>query len=349
MGNGRTDSEVRLKRWFCIIEILSQSTYPLSIKGNEKHSGLYPRLVDEEFAENPAHLSQTQISSEIRKIKRDLEKLEELGYVISNTASKPFTYSYNRESSTATANLMKLALDNEMIQAFLLSRDMFKLFEGTELVEAIDRFYSTLSEVYGGEVTPMPIEKKFGPRRLFSEEQSCALDELIYACNNSLEVKMRYRIAYKGRVESIQVKPHKLIQYNDSFYLVALDKSEEFKMYNLCRFTKVDVLDLAFVKRSTDEFDRKLRDSFGVHTGGEKRNVIITFDKKVHQALLEREWHASSKVKETENGVLLRMNVLVNDELAGWIRSWGENVVDVEPSELKTLVNKSLDIKCQEG
>ncbi len=47
MGNGRTDSEVRLKRWFCIIEIVARCSHPLTIRASEYHSGIYPKLVED--------------------------------------------------------------------------------------------------------------------------------------------------------------------------------------------------------------------------------------------------------------------------------------------------------------
>jgi len=320
----------QLKRWLAILESLAAKKYGSKILGDQ---GILEYLQDQGFV---TFDSEGRQNPTVKTIQRDLTSLEELDYIEAvrneSETKKTGVYKINRYRSEGISKLLKLNLSSDMMLALLLTKDLYKLFEGTELTESINDLYTTVTLAYDGEITPCPIIKKFGPHRHFSELQSSILNDLIFACNEQLLVKATYS------QKECTLRPIKLIQYSDAFYLVAqYPNGETPYILHISRFNTVELT----VESYETNFDvnsflnNRLRHSFGISIENEPVEVTLRFTSVVAYMIRERVWHESQKIEEDEQGITLTMNVYPSGELCAWLLGWGKELVGISPESLR--------------
>ncbi|MDC7221817.1 MAG: WYL domain-containing transcriptional regulator [Spirochaetales bacterium] len=78
------------------------------------------------------------------------------------------------------------------------------------------------------------------------------------------------------------------------------------------------------------------RDAWGIWvTGEEPVTVKLRFDKAVAARVKENRWHVSEEVEELEDGSLIWTGLIAEPkEMVPWVRSWGDQVVVLEPEGL---------------
>ena len=90
--------------------------------------------------------------------------------------------------------------------------------------------------------------------------------------------------------------------------------------------------------------EKRLRDSFGVHSGQGDHQVVIRFSENVADYIREKRWHQSQKLKNLSNGdVEISMKLSSLDEIKRWILGWGGQAVAVSPPELVDAVAASIE------
>jgi proteasome accessory factor B len=88
--------------------------------------------------------------------------------------------------------------------------------------------------------------------------------------------------------------------------------------------------------------EKRLRDSFGVHSGEGEYEVVIRFNARAADYVREKKWHESQHLRELKGGgVELRMKLSSLMEIERWILSWGGDATVVKPRELVEAVRKS--------
>ena len=90
--------------------------------------------------------------------------------------------------------------------------------------------------------------------------------------------------------------------------------------------------------------EKRLRDSFGVHSGQEEYDVLIRFTDSVADYIREKRWHPSQKNRELKDGgVELRMKLSSLIEVQRWILGWGGNAIPINPPQLVQGVRESAE------
>jgi proteasome accessory factor B len=85
-----------------------------------------------------------------------------------------------------------------------------------------------------------------------------------------------------------------------------------------------------------------LRDSFGVHSGQGKYDVVVRFDARVADYVREKKWHESQDLRALKSGgVELRLSLSSLVEIERWILSWGGDATVLKPRELAEAVKRS--------
>src|SRR6185503_19870259 len=94
----------------------------------------------------------------------------------------------------------------------------------------------------------------------------------------------------------------------------------------------------AFVRPQKFSLEKRLRDGFGVLTGGGNFDVLIHFDELAADYIRDKRWHASQQLTEAEDGVRLPLKLSSLAEIQRWILSWGGHATVLAPVELADSV-----------
>ncbi len=85
--------------------------------------------------------------------------------------------------------------------------------------------------------------------------------------------------------------------------------------------------------------EKRLRDSFGVHSGEGGHEVVIRFNARAADYVREKKWHESQQLRELKGGgVELRLKLSSLAEVERWILSWGGDAKVLKPRELADAV-----------
>ena len=97
-----------------------------------------------------------------------------------------------------------------------------------------------------------------------------------------------------------------------------------------------------FARPEKFSLEKRLRDSFGVYSGGGEYEVILRFNARVADYVREKKWHASQRLRDLKGGgVELRMKLSSLVEIERWVLSWGSDAVVVKPRELAAAVKEA--------
>ena len=278
-----------------------------------------------------------------RTIKRDIAFLRNgMGYHIDTIRGQGYFLQASNE-------VLPLTFTKEELQALCLGQELFSPFEGTHFGDAIEQVYKKISRIYQKNVNVenekiQRLENAFlihtGPIRRYDSKKEI-IKKLFDAILEQTEIELRYPFDDNLTGAILLVQPHKLIIYKESFYLLGIHKgksSSGFRTYLIDRIIDVTVTDRKFKPKNTSNYEKDLDDSFGILVYGEKKTVRILFDNGIAKYLQERVWHPSQKFKQLRNGLQMEMDILVNEEVAAWLKGFGAAVKKVEPKELRKMV-----------
>ena len=94
----------------------------------------------------------------------------------------------------------------------------------------------------------------------------------------------------------------------------------------------------------TEKFslESRLRDSFGVHSGDGKYEVLLRFNPRAADYVREKKWHSSQELRELKDGgVELSLKLSSLAEIQRWVLSWGGEVKVLKPKELAEAIRES--------
>jgi predicted DNA-binding transcriptional regulator YafY len=166
-------------------------------------------------------------------------------------------------------------------------------------------------------------------------------DALAKATSQREQLKLSYRKPGKKETESRLVDPYHLANINGEWFLFAYDHSrKDIRTFVPARIQQLEKTGKTFVRLQKFSLEKRLRDSFGVHSAEGKFNVIIRFNESVADYIREKRWHESQELREMKNGsVELHLNLSSLAEIERWILGWGGNAVVVQPPSLKKSIS----------
>ncbi len=85
--------------------------------------------------------------------------------------------------------------------------------------------------------------------------------------------------------------------------------------------------------------------SWGIYRGTKPVKVKLLFDRETGISIMDKFYIESQKFIETEEGIILEMDVYITMELISWILGWGNKVKVLEPHSLKEkIINTAKEI-----
>ena len=169
------------------------------------------------------------------------------------------------------------------------------------------------------------------------------LDTLARAVAQRQQLELAYRKPGQGQPEKRLVDPYHLANINGEWFLFAYDHArKDIRTFVPVRIQSVKPTGKAFERSPKFSLEKRLQDSFGVHSGKGNYEVVIRFHARVADYIREKKWHESQRLRELKGGgVELRMRLSSLLEVERWILSWGGDAKVVKPRELAEAVRQS--------
>lgn len=168
-------------------------------------------------------------------------------------------------------------------------------------------------------------------------------DVLIKATAQRRQIQMSYRKPGRSDTEQRIVDPYHLANINGEWYLFAYDHGrKDIRTFAPGRIQSVRQTGKSFPRPQKFSLEKRLRGSFGVHSGQGEFDVIIRFDPRVAYLIREKKWHESQQLHELKNGGVelhLKLSSLV--EIERWVLGWGGDAKVLIPRELFESVRES--------
>ncbi len=165
-------------------------------------------------------------------------------------------------------------------------------------------------------------------------------DMLAKATAARRQLELAYRKPGQAAPERRVVDPYHLANINGEWFLFAYDHGrKDVRTFAPARILEVKETGKTFARPQKFSLEKRLRDSFGVHSAEGQFDVCIRFDASIADYIREKRWHASQKATDLPDGGLeLRMKLSSLVEVERWVLAWAGRAVAVEPKELVEAV-----------
>jgi predicted DNA-binding transcriptional regulator YafY len=280
-----------------------------------------------------------------RTVYRDLDALMFAGFpVVSERRDGRVYYRF-----LDTFRLGDVPFTSDEIMALAFSEDLLRTLEGTVFHDSIRSALQKIRAGLGPDLTKYLAELADafrvlpGPHKNYAEYR-----ETIQVLNDAVlrhrTVNMRYRTGRTGALSTRDLDPYRLWYRSGGLYVVGLDhQSDEIRTFAVDRIRRIGPTDRTFEAREDFDFDVYIGSSFGVIAESPVR-VRIRFDRRWATYVRERTWHESQAFEARAGGKLeLSMDVGSTPDLRTWILSFGSGAEVLEPSSLRSEVQREFE------
>lgn len=287
-----------------------------------------------------------------RTIRRDLQALEEAGFPVYDDRSRDD----GRTRWTMNGQAFKClsaGLTLSELCALYFSRTLLEALAGTpfrdELEGAFDKLGASLTPHMRQFLDQLPrvIASKPDPLRRRPGDNSGRQQQIV---GRALEATLHHRQATltyysrsSERTKTYLVHPYRLAYAQGGLYLLAhVPEYGEVRTFAVERIEDISLAEERFTPLE-DLPEDAFPHSLGVHSGTPER-VTIEFERAVADYVRAREWHQSQAWTEMPGGgLLLTLDVCVDQALRSWILSFGPFARVVAPDHLARAIAEQFE------
>jgi predicted DNA-binding transcriptional regulator YafY len=167
-------------------------------------------------------------------------------------------------------------------------------------------------------------------------------DVLAKAVSQRQQLELHYRKPGQ-KAETRIVDPYHLANINGEWFLFAFDHArKDIRTFAPARIQSAKPTGKNFERTQKFSLEKRLRDSFGVHAGEGKFEVVIRFTPRAADYIREKKWHPSQTLRDLKNGgAELAMKLSSLAEVERWVLSWGGEAKVLKPRELAEAIRGS--------
>jgi len=167
-------------------------------------------------------------------------------------------------------------------------------------------------------------------------------DALAKAVAQRKQLELQYRKP-GHQAEPRIVDPYHLANINGEWFLFAFDHArKDIRTFAPARIESAVPTGIHFERSQKFSLEKRLRDSFGVHSGEGRFDVVIRFAPRAADYIREKKWHPSQSLRQFKDGsVELKMRLSSLGEVQRWILSWGGEAKVLQPPELARSVRQA--------
>jgi predicted DNA-binding transcriptional regulator YafY len=180
-----------------------------------------------------------------------------------------------------------------------------------------------------------------GPHKSYREHRQ-AIDLILRAIDKRRTAQLRYFSASRNSTARREVDPYFLRFVGGGLYLIGYcHLRKEVRMFAVERIRSITLTDHPYQMPLDFKVDEYVQDALGIMRSGRRVEVELVFTKKAAAWVIDKSWHPSQESKLLKDGRLrMTLKVADNEELVGWILSFGSQVKVMGPSSLQTTVRE---------
>ena len=169
-------------------------------------------------------------------------------------------------------------------------------------------------------------------------------DVLAKAVAQRQQLELHYRKPGQ-KAEARVVDPYHLANINGEWFLFAFDHArKDIRTFAPARIQSLKPTGKTFERSQKFSLEKRLRDSFGVHAGEGKFEVVIRFAPRAADYIREKKWHPSQALRDLKDGgAELTMNLSSLAEVQRWVLSWAGEAKVLKPRELAESVRAAAE------
>jgi len=279
-----------------------------------------------------------------RTVRRDLEALEAVGFPL-------VTERHNGQTRwrlmEGFRDIPALGFSGTELMALLLSRNLLKPLEGTEIEASLNSALNKAATVLPpqGHEYVRAMEQIFsvgiGPHKNYRQHKQ-TIDLISQAIDKRRTAQMRYFSASRGNTARREIDPYFLRFAGGGLYLIGhCHLRKEVRMFAIERIRSITLTDHPYQMPLDFKVDEYVQDALGIMRSGRRIEVELLFSKKAAAWLKDKSWHRSQETKVLKDGRLkMILKVADNEELVGWVLSFGGGVKIMRPESLREKVKK---------
>jgi predicted DNA-binding transcriptional regulator YafY len=253
----------------------------------------------------------------------------------------PLVFDRNRNGYRYGDDSFALPFENGPRIVFLLTM-LGKFADEAGLAELPE--VRQLEEKLGGMV--LPDYKKLLERISCEWIEVETVDHRIFeTITEGLARKKVLEISYRplNRKNSIRkIAPTRIHNYQGRWYLLAhCCMRNADRLFHMARITTVKITDQPVSTNLVSE-DRDLQDSFGIFKGRPRHQTEILFTGTAAELVRNQYWHRDQEIRETDEGLQLRLPVSDFREITMKILQYGARAKVVSPPELQEKIRSEI-------
>lgn len=285
----------------------------------------------------------TKLAAELevstKSIQRDLDFMRDRLQLPIEYNPQRFGYHYTAEvTSFPTMHIT----EGELV-ALVIAEKALQQYRGTQfekpLLSAIRKIEQSLPDTIS--LNLADIEQTISFRTRAEPVLNLEIfDVLAKATAQHRQLELTYRKAGNREGETRLIDPYHLANINGEWYLFAYDHArKDIRTFVPARVLAVKPTGKVFARPQKFSLEKRLRDSFGVHSGDGQFDVALRFDARVADYIREKKWHESQQLRELKSGgVELTLKLSSLGEIQRWVLSWGGDVEVIKPKELAEAI-----------
>ncbi|HWQ92345.1 MAG TPA: WYL domain-containing protein [Clostridia bacterium] len=277
-----------------------------------------------------------------KSIRRDVEFMRD-------RLALPVEYDFTRRGYCYTEEVSAFPtaqITEGELFALLVAEKALQQYRGTSfekpLLSAIRKMEQSLSDTISLDLSEVQHAISFRTRAEPIIDLNI-IGTLAKATAERRQLELAYRKPGQQDTETRVVDPYHLANINGEWFLFAYDHlRKDIRTFVPARIRKIGRTGKKFERTQRFSLEKRLRDSFGVHSGQGEFQVAIQFTPAVADYVREKKWHPSQELRELKNGAVeLRMKLSGLNEVERWVLSWGGNARVLRPAQLAESVRNA--------
>jgi proteasome accessory factor B len=282
----------------------------------------------------------TQLAAELevctKSVQRDLEFMRDRMELPIEYDPRRFGYHYTSE----VTSFPTMQITEGELVALVIAEKALEQYRGTQfekpLLSAIRKIEESLPDTISLNLADIEQTISFRTRAepILNLE---IFDTLAKATAGRKQLEITYRKAGSREGERRVVDPYHLANINGEWFLFAFDHlRKDIRTFAPGRIQSIKATGRTFARPQKFSLEKRLRDSFGVHSGEGQFDVRLRFKARVADYIREKKWHESQHLHELKGGdVELGLKLSSLAEVQRWVLSWGGDVRVLQPRELR--------------
>jgi predicted DNA-binding transcriptional regulator YafY len=304
----------------------------------ERYLWFHQRLKQEKFPKLTDLMEKFEISQ--RQAAREIEYMRLFFNAPVEYSREERGYYYEDDSFEFPVPM----ISQEEIISLVIAKRLSVTIPDERRKKQLNVFFENLSSYFDLDIEEL--EKKISLKNVrYSRVVPEVFDTVLQGLSKGKKLAVTYRSVYTKQSSQRVINPLHLVLYMGNWHIIAYcEVKKGIRDFALSRIRAVEVLE-----RPIDEnlkainVKEYLDDAHGIFFEGEKKQVVLRFNKAISEYVREQVWFPGQKVREEGDGSLI-LTFFVTDfrEVIREVLSFGADVEVLEPGPLRETVKETV-------